>query len=661
MFKFDVFDNMMRYNDRTSMRYAAMVRCANNILREGSTMNNNKHIMCRRLLIMLLTLALVMTSMVSFAFAEDEPSADTTQVTEDQQIDDAEEQAALPEETIEDAVVEEDTSAADELIARAADAVGSDVEDAGEVMIEDEQSVAGTSAFALSSSAMSQFEINSKAAAKIKNYRSILIAGIDNGSRSDMMIVLCINTTNNKAKYFTVSRDAYMQLSSSQKYSIGGKVRDFCKCNRAYQQVGSGEMIKGRPYKNGGAVGLARELNRHLDLNIAEYVVMDWECVADLVDAFNANGKAPKFNVTKAMISAGISKAGISKAGNQSLNGWQAVSFLRIRKFPDKQGGGARNRETRNRAVFAAMFSLAKSMSVNTRLKVYNAVASELDTNISDSDIRAMLAAGGLLDKLSISQAVSNSSFPFKGKGLWDKDGLHKYDVPVTFGKKNKVTNTLASNVKLLHNYVFGQKKYATSGTVNGLSKKITNLAKSSLKKKQPKFLSASFKISSVTYNGQAQSPKPIIKLGGRTLREGDDYTLSGYANNIRPGRVTVKVNAAGSTYTGTKTLTYDIKPYATDGLKVSTKKKGFSASWNTQTADMSGTRVAGYQIQYSLKKNFSGAKTKSVSGTDTGSTSVGKLKAKKTYYVRVRTYVKSGKTAVYSAWSKASKVKTKK
>ena len=89
--------------------------------------------------------------------------------------------------------------------------------------------------------------------------------------------------------------------------------------------------------------------------------------------------------------------------------------------------------------------------------------------------------------------------------------------------------------------------------------------------------------------------------------------------------------------------------------------KKGFLAKWKKQSAQTSG-----YEIQYSTSSKF----TKKTTGTTTvkksGTTSskVNKLKAKKKYYVRVRTFktVKIGgkTTKLYSGWSKAKSVRTK-
>ncbi|MGN0521072.1 MAG: fibronectin type III domain-containing protein, partial [Eubacterium sp.] len=74
-------------------------------------------------------------------------------------------------------------------------------------------------------------------------------------------------------------------------------------------------------------------------------------------------------------------------------------------------------------------------------------------------------------------------------------------------------------------------------------------------------------------------------------------------------------------------------------------------------------TQTTGYQIQYSTSSKFTSKTTKTVtvSKNKTTSKTISKLKAKKKYYVRVRTYkIVSGKK-IYSAWSKAKTVTTKK
>ena len=114
------------------------------------------------------------------------------------------------------------------------------------------------------------------------------------------------------------------------------------------------------------------------------------------------------------------------------------------------------------------------------------------------------------------------------------------------------------------------------------------------------------------------------------------------------------------STSGGTKSLTYNIHPKGTSVSKVKAAKKGFKVTWKKRA-----TQTTGYQVQYSTSSKFKSAKTVTISKNKTTSKSVGKLSAKKKYYVRVRTYktVKvNGKNVIlYSGWSKAKSVTTKK
>ena len=125
------------------------------------------------------------------------------------------------------------------------------------------------------------------------------------------------------------------------------------------------------------------------------------------------------------------------------------------------------------------------------------------------------------------------------------------------------------------------------------------------------------------------------------------------------------------TTAPSTKPTTKKATTYAKDGSyvnkkqkKVSIKKlkkarKGFKASWKKVTG------VSGYQIQISTSKKFSReTSTYSIKGNKKTSKSFKGLKAKKTYYVRVRTYknakIKGKSVKVYSSWSKVKSVKTK-
>ena len=163
--------------------------------------------------------------------------------------------------------------------------------------------------------------------------------------------------------------------------------------------------------------------------------------------------------------------------------------------------------------------------------------------------------------------------------------------------------------------------------------------------------------VTSVTYNGKAQQPTVVITdTTGQTVAP-SNYTLT-YSNNKNVGQAAVTATGI-SNYTGTLTATFNIVPKGTNLSKVTAKKKSFLAKWKKQTAQTSG-----YELQYATNAKFKGAKIKTVKKNKTTSIAVKKLKSKKKYYVRVRTYktvkINGKSTKLYSNWSKAKKVKVK-
>lgn len=96
-------------------------------------------------------------------------------------------------------------------------------------------------------------------------------------------------------------------------------------------------------------------------------------------------------------------------------------------------------------------------------------------------------------------------------------------------------------------------------------------------------------------------------------------------------------------------------KPNSTSIKKLANGKKSFTVT----LAKVSG--VKGYQIQYSTDKKFkNNNKSVTVNKQKTTKTTVKKLKSKKTYFVRVRTYKTVNGKKVYSSWSKVKSIKTK-
>ncbi|MBQ0041409.1 MAG: fibronectin type III domain-containing protein [Clostridiales bacterium] len=101
--------------------------------------------------------------------------------------------------------------------------------------------------------------------------------------------------------------------------------------------------------------------------------------------------------------------------------------------------------------------------------------------------------------------------------------------------------------------------------------------------------------------------------------------------------------------------VSFKIVPAATTLKSVKPGKKALTIKWDKQTK-----KTSGYQVQYSTSSKFKSAKTVTITKNKTTSKKISKLKAKKNYYVRVRTYKTVSKTKYYSAWSNVINAKTK-
>lgn len=160
-----------------------------------------------------------------------------------------------------------------------------------------------------------------------------------------------------------------------------------------------------------------------------------------------------------------------------------------------------------------------------------------------------------------------------------------------------------------------------------------------------------------LAWNGKVQTPEVTVK-NGETVIPASQYTLS-YAKGLKNiGTYTVRVTLRGN-YRGSGTATYTIGPKTCriTGLRV--RKGSAVVRWTKQKGRMPKARIAGYQIQYSRNRAFtSGSKTVRVKGYNKNSRTISGLKSKKRYYVRIRTYMKSGGKTYYSPWSGARSAK---
>lgn len=223
------------------------------------------------------------------------------------------------------------------------------------------------------------------------------------------------------------------------------------------------------------------------------------------------------------------------------------------------------------------------------------------------------------------------------------------------FTRNLELTGTLPVNIpKLNSDYSYGDILYSRgyglsySGNLGNVQEQYSTSI--------PKVGSITLSATMLPYTGGERKPVvTVVDREGKTLVEGQDFTVQYPENNRAVGKHKLSVNLQGQ-YAGTQTMEYTVHPKKTVLVKVSRDYEGFSAKWQKRKL-----QVNGYQIQYSMKKDFSdGGKIKTVNSVNRTSTDVENLKSGKKYYVRVRTYKNGAKGAkIASPWSESKMVTT--
>lgn len=200
-------------------------------------------------------------------------------------------------------------------------------------------------------------------------------------------------------------------------------------------------------------------------------------------------------------------------------------------------------------------------------------------------------------------------------------------------------------------------KTYVTQATIskNGSTyKKCTKCGAKTSKTVIYKIKSVKLSATSFVYDGKEKKPTvKVVNANGGTLKKNKDYTIQYASGSTKVGSYSLKVTFTGK-YKGSKTLTYKIVPKGTTIKSLSMQKNGFTVKWGKQAVQSTG-----YQIQYSLKSNFSASKTLTVKSNQTTSANITKLGYNQKYYVRIRTFKTVSGENYYSSWSSKKTVST--
>lgn len=277
---------------------------------------------------------------------------------------------------------------------------------------------------------------------KMNGYRTIAIFGVDSrnnelvkGTRSDCIILAIIDEKTKEVKLTSVYRDTYLELTG----------RSLDKITHAYAY--------------GGAALAISSLNTNLDLNIKEFVTVNFESVVDIVNAVGGvsinitneelkyiNGYIDEINKVT-----GNNATHITKIGKQNLNGVQALAYGRIRYT----AGGDYKRTERMRDIMMAVVDKVKKMSITQLNGLADTLLPKVYTNINSGEIIS------LIPQLTGYKITDSIGWPYNTKGA-TINGVW-YGAPIT----------LESNVKELHEKVYGQTNYEPSEKVKEISENI--------------------------------------------------------------------------------------------------------------------------------------------------------------------------------------------
>ncbi|MCI8282176.1 MAG: fibronectin type III domain-containing protein [Lachnospiraceae bacterium] len=241
----------------------------------------------------------------------------------------------------------------------------------------------------------------------------------------------------------------------------------------------------------------------------------------------------------------------------------------------------------------------------------------------------------------------------------WDKGKIEKEATCSKTGKKvytctvceETKTKTIA---KKAHTY---KTSSVTKATTKKDGKKIRKCSGCGRIEKKTIPYAKSLKLSKLTYtyNGKIQKPAVTVIDANKNPISSSNYSISysGTCKSVGAYKVTVRFKG---NYTGSFSKSFKINPKAPKMKALKGTKKGFIIKWKKQSSQES----SGYQIQYSLNKSFRDSKTLKVQGNKAASLEKTGLKAKKNYYVRIRSYKTVSKKTYYSSWSEPKKVVTK-
>ena len=256
--------------------------------------------------------------------------------------------------------------------------------------------------------------------------------------------------------------------------------------------------------------------------------------------------------------------------------------------------------------------------------------------------------------KLAYTSCTYNGTAKKPGVTVYDVDGntLNKTDYTVSY-KNNTASGTAGVTVTFKGNYA-GRITATFVIYPKAVSIKTAQSTAKGVKLTWNRAANGTGYIVYRSVNGSSfrryktiNSLSTISMVDGGAKKSGTKYAYKIYVYKLVNGKV---YNSAASAVK----LTYYMAAPAWKSLTNPSARAMTVKYWQASGA-------TGYQIQYATSSTFKGAKTANIAGAKNVTKTVKGLAKNKRYYVRVRSYRKSGRVTYYSAWSTTKNVVIKK
>ncbi len=295
-------------------------------------------------------------------------------------------------------------------------------------------------------------ELPKKTKKVLQGYMMLALFGLDNresedysSGNSDVIMVARIDKDTKEVRLVSVYRDTFLKMADLENTDA------YSKANAAYAV--------------GGPTQAVRMLNTNLDLDIKDYVSFDFSAVAEAVDILGGveveitDEECVHLNNYCVETSEVVGKdyEQLPGAGTYNLNGVQAVSYGRIRYT----AGDDFKRTERQRLVLNKMIEKALASDIGTINSLIDAVFPKIKTSLTKTEILSLAA-----DAFSYRMGET-SGFPFD---------IGNTVVDVAYQRHAQdcvIPRDLATNVKKLHDFLYGTTDYQVTESVQSISDEI--------------------------------------------------------------------------------------------------------------------------------------------------------------------------------------------